>query len=199
MTKIKFCGLSRQVDIDYVNELLPDYIGFVFYEKSKRNVSFETANSLKKRLDKKIKAVGVFVDKDISFITNLVYSGVIDIVQLHGNEDDAYISNLRKAVNIPIIKAFKIKSQEDISFINSSSADCVLLDSGMGTGKAFDWSLISGIKRDFFLAGGLNLENISEALNMIKPFAIDVSSGIETDGYKDFDKMKQFMTVTQDT
>ena len=199
MTKIKFCGLSRQVDIDYVNELLPDYIGFVFYEKSKRNVSFETAKSLKKRLDKKIKAVGVFVDKDISFITNLVDSGVIDIVQLHGNEDDAYISNLRKAVNIPIIKAFKIKSQEDISFINSSSADYVLLDSGMGTGKAFDWSLISGIKRDFFLAGGLNLENISEALNMIKPFAIDVSSGIETDGYKDFDKMKQFMTVTQDT
>jgi phosphoribosylanthranilate isomerase len=199
MTKIKFCGLSRHVDIDYVNELLPDYIGFVFYEKSKRNVSFETAKSLKKRLDKKIKAVGVFVDKDISFITNLVDSGVIDIVQLHGNEDDAYIFNLRKAVNIPIIKAFKIKSQEDISFINSSSADCVLLDSGMGTGKAFDWSLISGIKRDFFLAGGLNLENISEALNMIKPFAIDVSSGIETDGYKDFDKMKQFMTVTQDT
>lgn len=199
MTKIKFCGLSRQVDIDYVNELLPDYIGFVFYEKSKRNVSFETAKSLKKRLDKKIKAVGVFVDKDISFITNLVDSGVIDIVQLHGNEDDAYISDLRKAVNIPIIKAFKIKNQEDISFINSSSADCVLLDSGMGTGKAFDWSQISGIKRDFFLAGGLNLENISEALNMIKPFAIDVSSGIETDGYKDFDKMKQFMTVTQDT
>ncbi len=197
MTQIKLCGLSRQEDITYVNQLLPEYIGFVFYEKSKRNVSFETAKALKESLDPRIKAVGVFVDAGASFIKKLTDAGVIDLVQLHGNEDEDYIAALRDTVNAPVIKAFKVKSAEDIALANASTADYVLLDSGMGTGKAFDWKMLAGMKRRFFLAGGLSADNVSEAISLCKPCAVDVSSMIETDGVKDFRKMKEFVAAVR--
>jgi phosphoribosylanthranilate isomerase len=193
MTKIKLCGLSRTEDIEAVNELLPDFMGFVFYEKSVRNVSFDRAKELKSRLDPRIKAVGVFVDEDPEFIKKLTSENVIDIIQLHGSEDETYVENIKAATGRPVIQAFKVKEPRDVEKANNSKADYILLDSGMGTGKPFNWELLQGIKRDYFLAGGLFPENVKEAIETVKPYAVDVSSGIETDKKKDVDKMRRFV------
>ncbi len=197
MTKIKLCGLSRPCDIEWANELLPEYIGFVFWEKSKRKVSRETASGLKKNLSEKIKAVGVFVDEDAETVASLLNDDIIDIAQLHGNEDEEYIKKLRSLTDKEIIKAFKIKEPEDITNAVSSSADHILLDAGMGEGKTFNHSLLKEIKRDYFLAGGLDHINITEAVNEYHPFAVDVSSGIETDGVKDREKMTAFVSAVR--
>ena len=193
MTKIKLCGLSRTEDIQAVNELLPDYMGFVFYEKSVRNVSFDRAKELKSLLDPRIKAVGVFVDEDPEFIKKLTSENVIDIIQLHGSEDEAYVENIKAATGRPVIQAFKVKEPRDVEKANNSKADYILLDSGMGTGKPFNWELLQEIKRDYFLAGGLFPENVKEAIETVKPYGVDVSSGIETDKKKDVDKMRRFV------
>ncbi|MBR1597874.1 MAG: phosphoribosylanthranilate isomerase [Lachnospiraceae bacterium] len=195
MTRIKFCGLTRPCDIEVVNELKPDYIGFVFWQKSKRYITRLEAKELKAMLSKDIKAVGVFVDEDISRVTALLKDGIIDIVQLHGSEDEAYIKEVRKLTGKQIIKAFKVTPEADINKINESSADYVLLDAGMGDGKTFDWDLINNIQRPYFLAGGLDCNNVSEAVSKLEPFAVDVSSGIETDGLKDPIKMREFMSL----
>ncbi|WP_242662173.1 phosphoribosylanthranilate isomerase [Butyrivibrio proteoclasticus] len=202
------CGLFRDEDISYANEVKPDYIGFVFYPKSHRYVSIEKAQSLKARLDPEIKAVGVFVDSDISFIKELVAKNIIDIVQLHGHEDSNYIHELRKSIDNPdisIIQAIVIKNEADIlrlpqnDFIdNEFSADYYLVDSGMGSGSSFNWDLLKEHNGKIFLAGGLNTENIAKALSTVKPFAVDVSSGIETDRIKDFDKMKKFISLVKE-
>ncbi len=197
MTKIKLCGLSRPCDIEWANELLPEYIGFVFWEKSKRKVSRETAAGLKKNLSKKIKIVGVFVDEDAETVASLLNDDIIDIAQLHGTEDEEYIKKLRGLTDKEIIKAFKINEPEDIKKAVSSSADHILLDAGMGEGKTFDHSLLKEIKRDYFLAGGLDHLNITEAVNEYNPFAVDVSSGIETDGVKDKEKMTAFVSAVR--
>ena len=192
--KIKICGLTRPEDIETANELLPDYIGFVFWERSKRNVTKEQARDLKNRLDGRIKAVGVFVDADIDFIADLVYCGIIDVAQLHGSEDEDYISELRERLDgAEIIKAFNINKIENFDEAEKSSADYIMIDSGKGSGIAFDWSKLEDLKRPYFLAGGLSVDNISEVLTNVKPFAVDVSSGVETDGRKDAAKMKQFV------
>lgn len=196
MTKIKFCGLTRTCDIEAVNELKPDYIGFVFWQKSKRYITRSKAKELKAMLSKDIKAVGVFVDEDISQVAELLKTGIIDIAQLHGSEDEAYIKELRNLTGKKIIKAFKITSEDDISKANESSADYVLLDAGMGDGKTFDWNIINNIHRPYFLAGGLDCNNVSEAISKLAPFAVDVSSGIETEGLKDPIKMREFMLIT---
>ena len=208
MTKVKMCGLFRDEDISYANEVKPDYIGFVFYPKSHRYVSIEKAQSLKARLDPEIKAVGVFVDSDISFIKELVAKNIIDIVQLHGHEDSNYIHELRKSIDNPdisIIQAIVIKNEADILRLpqndfmdNEFSADYYLVDSGMGSGSSFNWDLLKEHNGKIFLAGGLNTENIAKALSTVKPFAVDVSSGIETDRIKDFDKMKKFISLVKE-
>ena len=198
MTKIKLCGLSRFEDIETANEIKPDYIGFVFFEKSIRNVSFEKAADLKKKLDPAIKAVGVFVDEDIDTVANLLKEGTVDIAQLHGSEDEEYISKLRELTGKPVIKAFRIKSAEDAAFVNESGADYVLLDSGAGDGKLLDRSLLREIKRPYFLAGGLDPDNVLNALDEVSPFAVDVSSGIETDKIKDRQKMRTFVKIVRD-
>lgn len=202
------CGLFRDEDISYANEVKPDYIGFVFYPKSHRYVSIEKAQSLKARLDPEIKAVGVFVDSDISFIKELVAKNIIDIVQLHGHEDSNYIHELRKSIDNPdisIIQAIVIKNEADILKLpqndfmdNEFSADYYLVDSGMGSGSSFNWDLLKEHNGKIFLAGGLNTENIAKALSTVKPFAVDVSSGIETDRIKDFDKMKKFISLVKE-
>lgn len=193
MTNIKLCGLSRLVDIEIVNELKPEYIGFIFVPQSKRNVSIAQASVLKKELDKKIKAVGVFVDEDIDIILDCINLGIIDMVQLHGHEDENTILKLKALGQRPIIKAFKIESQNDCLEAEKSSADYILLDSGSGSGKVFDWELIKDIKREYFLAGGLDVENVEKAIRVLKPYAVDVSSGLETDGLKDKLKMEAFV------
>ena len=197
MTKIKFCGLKRIEDIKYANELKPDFVGFVFAPKSKRFVNADTAKELKNLLDTEIKAVGVFVDEDINVVTKLLKDGIIDIAQLHGSEDEEYIKSLRAICDKPIIKAFTIVSKDDIKKANESTADFVLLDSGKGSGVTFDWDLIKEVNRPYFLAGGLDCDNVENALNSLTPFAVDVSSGIETDGFKDFDKMCRFAQLTE--
>ena len=197
MTKIKLCGLSRCEDIEAVNELKPDYIGFVFASWSKRYVSPEKAGELKALLDPGIKAAGVFVDEKPDRIAKLLESCTIDIAQLHGSEDEEYIKGLRELTDKPLIKAFKISEKKDIMAAEESSADYVLLDSGTGTGNVFDWELLKGMKRPYFLAGGLSPDNVEEAIRTLRPFAVDVSSGIETDGLKDKDKMKQFVSLVR--
>ena len=155
MTKVKFCGLTRLSDIEKVNALKPEFIGFVFWPRSKRVVTREQAAELKAALDPAIKAVGVFVDEDIEVVKALLNDDIIDIAQLHGSEDEAYINELKSSSGKPVIKAFKIRSEDDALEAQASPADMVLLDSGMGTGKTFNWDTIKGVNRPYFLAGGL--------------------------------------------
>ena len=195
-TRVKFCGLKRIEDIRAVNELKPDFAGFVFWDKSSRNVSRDEALELGRALLPDIKKVGVFVDEDPGAVAALLKDGIIEIAQLHGHEDEVYISKLRSlAEGACVIKAFVIKSKEDLERAGKCSADYLLLDSGKGTGQTFNWDLIAGAKFDkpFFLAGGLGPDNVADAVNRIRPYAVDVSSGIETDGFKDPDKMRKFM------
>ena len=192
MTKIKFCGLSRPCDIEAANELGADYIGFVFWPGSKRYVSIEQAAELKKRLSGEIKAVGVFVDEAPERVADLLERGVIDIAQLHGKEDESYIERLRELTDHPIIRAVKVKSRDDLERAAGSTADYLLLDAGAGDGAVFDWSVAKGIGRPYFLAGGLAPQNAREAIRALHPYAVDVSSGIETDGRKDREKMAAF-------
>ncbi|MGN1195792.1 MAG: phosphoribosylanthranilate isomerase [Acutalibacteraceae bacterium] len=194
MTKIKLCGLTQESDIEFANELNPEYVGFVFYEKSRRYIDAEKARQLKKLLSPEIKAVGVFVNESAENIAKLLNGGVIDIAQLHGSEDETCIKKLRSLCDKPIIKAFRIEARQDIIKAEKSSADFVLLDSGKGgTGTVFDWTLIKGIGRPYFLAGGLNSDNVSEAIKDLSPYAVDVSSGIETNGMKDKVKAASFV------
>lgn len=195
MTKIKLCGLSRIIDIETANELNVDYIGFVFASNSKRYIDKPTAKNLKEKLNKNIKAVGVFVNENIEKIANYITNDIIDIVQLHGNETNEYIKELKATIDRPIIKAFKIANKKDISITNECLADYILLDSGAGDGKVFDWDLIKDINRSYFLAGGLSIDNVSYAIKSLNPYAVDVSSGIETDSIKDKNKMKQFVEI----
>ncbi len=192
-TRIKLCGLMRPEDIIAVNKLNPDYIGFVFASFSRRYITLDTAKKLKASLAPEIKAVGVFVDEKLETVTDLANSGIIDMIQLHGKEDETYINTLRTLADNPVIKAFRIGSDEDVREAERSSADYILLDSGTGTGNKFDWGLLKNIKRPYFLAGGLNPENVTEAVETLRPFAVDVSSGIETDGVKDEQRMTDFV------
>lgn len=196
MTKIKLCGLSRECDIEVANGLKPEYIGFVFAPKSRRYVSRKTAAMLKGKLHPDIKAVGVFVNEQPEIVAGLLRDGIIDIAQLHGTETEDYIRRLRMQTQKQIIKAFRINTAQDVLNAKRSSADYVLLDSGAGgTGTTFDWKLIGQIDRPYFLAGGLGIGNVADAVRTLKPYAVDVSSGIETDGWKDKRKMQEFVTI----
>ena len=197
MTKIKLCGLSRIEDIEAANNLKPDFIGFVFAAKSKRRVSHLKAAELKSKLNPETKAVGVFLDDDLDTVGALMNLGIVDMVQLHGSEDEEYISKLRAITDKPIIKAFIINNENDVRLAEESSADYILLDGGKGEGRAFNWKLLEEIKRPFFLAGGLNTDNAEAAVADLHPFAVDVSTGIETDGVKDKEKMTAFVAAVR--
>ena len=197
MTRIKLCGMRRAEDIAAANELKPDYVGFVFAEKSRRFVDAETAAALKRLLCPGIRAVGVFVDEDTDEVARLLNEGVIDLAQLHGQEDEKYIARLRQLTDRPIIRAFRVVSRDDVRKAEISPADLVLLDAGAGGGTAFDWGLLRGMRRPFFLAGGQDPENVGQAVDDIRPFGVDVSSGIETDGAKDPIKMRAFVAAVK--
>ena len=197
MTKIKLCGLSRPCDIEAANQLKPDYIGFVFAPKSKRYVTYRKAAELKSRLSPEIKAVGVFVNECPQEAAKLLKNGIIDMAQLHGGEAEDDITRLRRLTDRPIIKAFRIETAYDIKAANQSTADYILLDSGAGTGTVFDWGLANSIVRPYFLAGGLDADNVADAVRALRPFAVDVSSGIETDGLKDKAKMAAFIAAVR--
>lgn len=188
--KIKICGLFRQEDIGYVNQAKPDFIGFVF-AKSKRQVTYQQAKELKEHLDKGIQVVGVFVDESIDYIIRLVNDGIIDIIQLHGHENHEYIQELKKVIHCPMIKAIKITDEK--TEFEDYDVDYYLLDGKQpGSGQTFDWHLIQEMDRPFFLAGGIDLSNIDEALK-ISCFGIDVSSGVETNGIKDQLKIEKIV------
>ncbi|MDO4466126.1 MAG: phosphoribosylanthranilate isomerase [Bacillota bacterium] len=193
MTRIKLCGITQQREIEAINSLHPDYIGFVFAKKSKRYIDPEKAFLLKQKLDRNIQAVGVFVNEPIEQVAKLLENGTIDVAQLHGTEDETYIKKLRKQTNKMLIKAFQIQMETDISEIENCSADYVLIDSGAGSGKTFNWDIVKQVKRPFFLAGGLHEKNVETAIKSVHPYAVDVSSGIDTDGKKDIGKMQCFV------
>ncbi len=197
MTKIKLCGISRKEDVEAANELNPDYIGFVFAKNSRRAVSARQASELKAALAPNIKAVGVFVNENVDTVARLLDGGVIDIAQLHGNEDEKYIAGLREKTAKPLIQAFRITEKEEVLKAQCSPADYILLDSGAGTGVVFDWSLLEDIQRPYFLAGGLDCTNVTKAIKVLQPFAVDVSSGIETGGKKDKNKMAAFVAAVR--
>ena len=199
MTKIKICGLTRTEDIEMVNEFLPDYIGFVF-AKSRRQVSAEQAKELKNKLRPAIKAVGVFVNEKPENIAEIANQGIIDLIQIHGDEDAAYCAQLRKLTQAPIIKVVRVEREDDFAGIEEFDCDYYLFDTLSskeygGTGQAFDHSLLHNkeIKKPFFVAGGLNQDNVAAVIEVIKPFGVDTSGGVETDGIKDANKIKEFI------
>lgn len=207
MTKIKICGLSRREDIESVNMVSPDYIGFIMgFPKSHRNITIERAKTLRAGLKEEIQVVGVFVDAEISMIVDACAQKVIDIIQLHGREDIRYIERLKAVlasveVQAKIIKAIQVKSKEDLTLIKEVPADMILLDAGMGDGKLFSqeqMELLKSVNRDYFLAGGLNPENVSELLESLHPFGVDVSSGVETEKKKDRKKIRRFVQNVRD-
>ena len=189
MTRIKICGLTRPEDIDAVNRYLPDYIGFVF-AKSKRQVDDNRARELKLMLDSRISAVGVFVNEEIDRIIGLCKAGVVDLVQLHGEEDDAYIRSLKQRISNPVIKAVRIGNGISINPGFGGYSDLLLFDTYSkdqygGSGETFDWSMIGKPEKPYFMAGGLNNDNVLQAIKQFHPYGIDISSGVETEGTKD--------------
>lgn len=191
-TKIKLCGMFRDCDIDYVNEAKPDYVGFiVMFPKSHRNIDLDTALRLKSRLSPDIKSAAVSVNAPVEQFAEFAKQGAADLLQCHGSENAEYIARLRELTNVPIIKAVKVTTAADIENAQALGADYLLLDSGTGSGIAFDHSLIDRdkIRVPFFLAGGLTPENLGQAIRDIRPFAVDLSSGIETEKLKDREKI----------
>ena len=210
MVKLKICGLKRKEDIEIVNKYKPDYIGFVFAD-SPRKVSYEQAKELSNLLSEDIIPVGVFVNEHMKLIIDLFKDGIIKIAQLHGDEDEKYIKNLKdKSIEetgkeIPVINAIEIKDNVDYNDKlfewRDSISDYFILDSGKGSGKTFDWNLIDKnsdfFKNSIFLAGGLNSDNLNAAIDEFNPFAVDLSSSVETDGFKDEEKIKEIVEIVE--
>ena len=195
-TRIKLCGMRRPEDIRAVNAAKPDYIGFIGSSRFWRFVPQEQALELKQMLDPGIQAAGVFVDEPYETIAAWLKAGAIDLVQLHGSEDEYYIRQLRKVMLfqdtlVPIIQAFRIRTAKDIVRAEHSIADYILLDSGTGSGVSFDWSLLGKVERPWFLAGGLGPDNVGEAIQRFHPYAVDMSSSLETDRKKDPEKIRK--------
>lgn len=195
--KIKMCGLRRPEDIIYANECIPDYIGFVFAE-SKRKVSAQKAQELGKQLDPSIKTVGVFVNEAAENLISTVWQSDIDIIQLHGDEDKEYIEKVKRQTEKEVWKAVRVRTAEDIKKAMELPADKLLLDSFSkdsygGTGKVMDFDVLKQavIQKPYFIAGGLTIDNLPAILADTEPYGIDISSGIETGGVKDRDKMKR--------
>ena len=201
----------KPCDIEYANRVKPDLVGFIF-ANTRRKISAAQAKQFREALDAEIPAVGVFVNEDISVITSLVQNGCIDLIQLHGEEDADYIRRLREVCDVPVIKAVKVQTVEQIRQAAALPVDYLLLDTyrkGVlgGTGEAFDWELLREAKaaagdtaegelfgKPYFLAGGLHAGNLREAA-ALGSYGLDISSGIETDGSKDFTKMVEVMKL----
>jgi len=196
LVKVKICGLRRKEDIEYANELKPDYVGFVF-AKSKRQIEVEQALYLISFLDKEIKTVGVFVNEPVENALKIAQTLNLDVLQFHGDETQDYIDNFK---NFTVWKAIRIKDKEDLEKtkqfkVNSFVFDTLTKNEYGGTGKTFNWKVLKGMELNvpIILAGGLNENNVEEAIKIVDPYAVDVSSGVETEGYKDFKKLKSFI------
>ena len=199
MTRVKICGLSRPQDVAYVNQARPDWCGFVVnFPKSRRSVTPEALRALRRELDRRVVPVGVFVDQPVEAVAGLLNDGTIAAAQLHGHEDERYVAALRAmAPGKEIWKAFVVRGETDLAAAAAFPADRVLLDSGRGAGKTFDWSLLKNFPRPYLLAGGLTPDNVARAVADLGPYGVDVSSGVETDGYKDREKMAAFVAAVR--
>ncbi len=196
-TELKICGLKRLEDIIAVNRHGADYAGFVFFEKSKRYVDPYKANELISLLRADIKPVGVFLDEPLDNVVRIARITGVELIQLHGHESEEYVEYVKRTLDRPVIKAYKASEEGALEKAAQSSADYVMIDSGAGSGKKFDWSILKDFKRDYFLAGGLDPESVGEAIRMLEPFAVDVSSGVETDGIKDEKKIAEFINAVR--
>ena len=189
--RVKLCGMFRPQDIEVANAVRPDYVGFVVdFPRSHRSVPADDVAALSSQVDAGIRRVGVFVDEPVEVVARLYQQGVIDVAQLHGHEDEEYLAQLRNACDAPTIQAFRVREAADVAHAVASTADLVLLDNGQGTGESFDWSLVREVGRPFVLAGGLTPANVADAIAAVRPWGVDMSSGIETDGVKDPSKMR---------
>ena len=196
-TELKICGLKRLEDIIAVNRHGADYAGFVFFGKSKRYVDPYKANELISLLRADIKPVGVFMDEPLDNVVRIARITGVELVQLHGHESEEYVEYVKRTLDRPVIKAYKASEEGALEKAAQSNADYVMIDSGAGSGKKFDWSILKDFKRDYFLAGGLDPESVGEAIRMLEPFAVDVSSGVETDGIKDEKKIAEFINAVR--
>lgn len=188
MTKVKICGLSTVEAVETAVQAGADYIGFVF-AKSKRQVSLEQAHELARLVTGPTKIVGVFVSPSLEDLEQAIAQVPLDIVQIHGNFDEDQIPN----ISVPVIRAIQLRDGEAQV---SSQADYLLFDAPVaGSGQTFDWDLLKDqkIQQDFFIAGGLTVNNVHQARETFQPYALDVSSGVETDGHKDIEKIKAFI------
>ncbi|MDR1059712.1 MAG: phosphoribosylanthranilate isomerase [Clostridiales bacterium] len=220
--RVKICGIRRPEDVEYANLCLPDYIGFVFAD-SRRRVSASEAAALRRRLDRRILAVGVFAGADVGEPARLCADGVIDLAQLHGDEDEGYMRRLSALVPNPLIRAVRVRLPPATDYLPPPDgclplADC-LLPAGClpqadyllfdawhprlrgGSGERFDWEgfreRAAGAGKPFFLAGGLDPGNAAAAIRLLRPYALDVSSGVETGGAKDYGKMAAFVRAVR--
>ena len=197
--RIKICGLRTEEDIRYVNHAMPDYAGFILAQGRARSITPEKMKSLAGSLKPDILRTAVFADQDMEYIAQLAQLEFIDVIQLHGHESQEQILALKSCTKKPVVKAFSIRGPEDVLRAQESFADMILLDHGKGgSGEKFDWSLLRKIDRPFFLAGGLSAENVQEAIRLTDPFAVDVSSSVETDGKKDPAKISAFAQAVRD-
>lgn len=195
MKKVKICGLTRMEDIQAVNRYRPDYIGFVFAKRSQRFIDPQRAAGLKKNLAPGIQAVGVFVNEPTEVVASLLTKNIIDLAQLHGQETEQEICWLKEQTGKPVIKAVSVRSASDAKEWENSCADYLLFDNGAGgTGHTFDWNFVQECKKPYFLAGGIGLDNLEQAL-LRDAYAIDLSGGAETEGRKDPDKIAEIMKM----
>ena len=196
-TELKICGLSRLEDVIAVNRFGSDYAGFVFFKKSKRYIDPYKAGELIELLRSDIKSVGVFMDEPLDSVISAARISGVEMIQLHGHESEEYVEYVKRTLERPVIKAFKADEEGALERALNTSADYILIDSGAGTGKKFDWSILKDFGRDYFLAGGLDPESVGEAISKLEPFAVDVSSGVETDGVKDAEKIEKFINAVK--
>ena len=205
MAKVKICGITNEKDALNAAKLGADYIGFNFYKKSPRYIDEKKAKEIINKIPARIKKVGVFVNEDADAIIKISKNLGLDLIQLHGDETLQYCKKVKKQAKIKIIKAFRIKDKKDVHKINhyKDHADYFMFDAYTeklfgGTGKIFDWHLVNGIKKPFFLSGGLNPENVFNAILISLPFAVDVASGVEKKpGKKDYNKIKKFIEAAK--
>lgn len=196
-TELKICGLSRMEDVIAVNRHGADYAGFVFFKKSKRYIDPYKAGELIEFLRSDIKSVGVFMDEPLDSVISTARISGVEMIQLHGHESEEYVEYVKRTLERPVIKAFKADEEGALEKALHTTADYVLIDSGAGTGKKFDWNTLKDFKREYFLAGGLDPDSVGEAISLLEPFAVDVSSGVETDGIKDEKKIESFIKAVK--
>ena len=198
MARVKICGINSPEDVEIVNELKPDYVSFAFY-KNKRQVTYEKARKLKQILDKDIRVIGVFVDENTNVVASAANDDLLDVIEFHGNEGPGEIERIKAFTEKPIIQGFRIRSRGDVELALDSHADSILMYSDSESGIPMDWKLLMNVTRPYFLAGGLNADNIEKAIKICHPFAVSVTTGVETDGIKDREKMAAFIKMARRT